>query len=46
MDWTLKLICPFSYIVGGGKEKGNLRIAPINFIVMGFISNFDTSFNS
>ena len=36
----------FSYIVGGGKEKRNLRIALINFLVMGFISNFDTSFNS
>ena len=28
-------------IVGGGKEKRNLRIAPINFLVMGFISNFE-----
>ena len=36
----------FSYIVGGGKEKRNLRIALIIFLVMGFISNFDTSFNS
>ena len=36
----------FSYILGGGKEKRNLRIALINFLVMGFISNFDTSFYS
>ena len=36
----------FLYIVGGGKEKQNLRIALINFLVMRLISNFDTSFNS
>ena len=36
----------FLYIVGGGKEKRNLRMALINFLVMQFISNFDTSFNS
>ena len=36
----------FLYIVGGGKEKRNLRIALINFLVMRFISNFDISFYS
>ena len=36
----------FFYIVGGRKEKWNLRIALINFIVMRFISNFDKSFYS
>jgi hypothetical protein len=36
----------FLYIVGGGKEKQNLRIALINSIVMRFISNFDISFYS
>ena len=34
------------YIVGGEKEKQNLKIALINFLVMGFISNFDTSFTA
>ena len=54
MDWTLhtdllyfnNFQIIFLYIVGGGKEKRNLRIALINFLVMQFISNFDTSFNS
>ena len=36
----------FSYIVGGGKEKRKIRIVLINFLVMRFISNFDTSFYS
>ena len=36
----------FLYIVGGGKEKRNLRITLINSIVMRFISNFDTRFYS
>ena len=36
----------FLYIVGGGKEKRNLRIALINVIIMVFISNFDISFYS
>jgi hypothetical protein len=36
----------FLYIVGGGKEKRNLRIALINSIAMQFISNFDISFYS
>ena len=36
----------FSYKVGGRKEKRNLRIALINSIEMGFISNFDISFYS
>ena len=32
--------------LGGRKGEWNLRIALTNFLVMGFISNFITSFNS
>jgi hypothetical protein len=34
----------FLYIVGGGKEQRNLRIALINSLVMRFILNLDLSF--
>ena len=36
----------FGDSLGGRKEERNLRIAPINSIVMRFISNFDISFYS
>ena len=55
MDWiseNLKIVeisknnfqILFLYIVGGGKEQRNLRIALINSLVMRFILNLDLSF--
>ena len=34
----------FLYIVGGGKEKRNLKIALVYLILLRFISNFDNFF--